>query len=40
MTLLCRCIVIGANRPRIGVSIQKPGLELVEEEQEAKIYIY
>ncbi len=29
LILLCRWIVMGANRPRIGVSIQIPGLELL-----------
>jgi len=38
MILLCRWIVIGANRPRIGVSIQIPGLKLLE--KESKIHIY
>jgi hypothetical protein len=40
MILLCRWIVIGANRPRIGVSIQIPGLKWVEDEEETTIYIY
>ena len=27
--LLCNCNVIGASRPRIGVSTQNPGLKLI-----------
>jgi hypothetical protein len=35
--LLCLWIVIGPNRPRMGVSIQIPGLKLVEEESKINI---